>query len=178
MGILVSHFVGLGLRRGRQQRLIVRVWSGSSSVCPKVAAFLGGLVRVLSLLEAEEEEPTLDLSSLITTHQQELLSESIFNEEEEVEKTKKKKQDGHGQRRRRRMDEEKERSVKICERRELVFFFFFFFFFYDYKSIPSSFPKSTPNRFSTIFPIFKEQNYFLLSYKKIPHDSLNFFYIN
>jgi hypothetical protein len=43
------------------------------------------------LLEAEEEEHTLNLSSLITTHQQELSSESIFREEEKVEKTMKKK---------------------------------------------------------------------------------------
>ncbi|XP_062161248.1 uncharacterized protein LOC133868373 [Alnus glutinosa] len=35
--------------------------------------------HILSLLEAEEEEPTQDLSSLITTLQQELSSESIFS---------------------------------------------------------------------------------------------------
>jgi hypothetical protein len=41
--------------------------------------FFWGLVRVLSLLEVEEEEPTMDLSSLITTLQQELSFESIFS---------------------------------------------------------------------------------------------------
>ncbi|KAG2702313.1 hypothetical protein I3843_06G077300 [Carya illinoinensis] len=35
--------------------------------------------HILSLLEAEEEEPTQDLSSLITTLQQELSSDSIFD---------------------------------------------------------------------------------------------------
>ncbi|KAE8023286.1 hypothetical protein FH972_009001 [Carpinus fangiana] len=35
--------------------------------------------HILSLLEAEEEEPTQDLSSLITTLQQELSSDSIFS---------------------------------------------------------------------------------------------------
>lgn len=35
--------------------------------------------HILSLLEAEEEEPTQDLSSLITTLQQELSSDPIFN---------------------------------------------------------------------------------------------------
>ncbi|KAK0574026.1 hypothetical protein LWI29_017180 [Acer saccharum] len=35
--------------------------------------------HILSLLEAEEEEPTQDLSSLITTLQQELSSDSVLN---------------------------------------------------------------------------------------------------
>jgi hypothetical protein len=39
--------------------------------------------------------------------------------------------------------------------------------------------KSTSSRFLTIFPIFREQNYFLLPYKKNPTiDSLTFSYIN
>jgi hypothetical protein len=35
--------------------------------------------------------------------------------------------------------------------------------------------KSTSSRFPTIFLIFREQNYFLLPYKKIPHNRFNYF---
>jgi len=35
--------------------------------------------------------------------------------------------------------------------------------------------KSTSNRFPTIFLIFREQNYFLLPYKKIPHNRFLYF---
>jgi hypothetical protein len=39
--------------------------------------------------------------------------------------------------------------------------------------------KSTSSKFLTIFPIFRDQNYFLLPYKKNPTiDSLTFPYIN
>jgi hypothetical protein len=37
--------------------------------------------------------------------------------------------------------------------------------------------KSTSSRFSTIFLIFREQNYFLLLYKKISHNRFSYFFL-